>query len=119
MDLERPAEELILRDFKEYNFGDKKFGIGQIEIIEIEKFLEERENEVLETMKKIKQERGYNCLVFAVTDILKEGSQLFIVGEEEKVAEIFKVRLENNSAWISGLMSRKKQIVPPLEENFG
>jgi len=118
MDLGKPAEELILKDFKEYNFGDKRFGIGQIEIIEIEKFLKERGSEVLETMKRIKEEKGYNCLIFAVTDILKEGSQLFVVGEEEKVGEIFGIELENNSVWISGLMSRKKQIVPPLEKVF-
>lgn len=119
MDLDRPAKNLILRDFKEYTFGSKKFGIGQIEIVEIEKILGEREKEILKAMEEVKTERGYHSLIFAITDIIKKGSQLFVLGEEDKIKEIFGIELKNNSGWVSGLISRKKQIVPPLEKAFG
>jgi len=118
MDMDKPAESLILRDFKEFNFGSKKFGISQIEIIGVEEFLKERKGEIVEAIKKVKQEKQYDCLIFAVTDIMKEGSEIFVSGEEEVIEKIFNIKLEQNSAWINGLMSRKKQITPPLETFF-
>jgi len=119
MDLDLSVEQLILRDFKEYNFGAKKIGIGQIELIEIEKFLTlEKKKEILEKMKEIKQRKKYDCLMFVITDILKDGSELFVIGEEEKIKSAFSAKLQNNSTWIKGLMSRKKQIIPLLENIF-
>jgi manganese-dependent inorganic pyrophosphatase len=118
MDLDKPAKELILRDFKEFVFDNKKFGIGQIEIVEIETFLNERKQEINKAMEQVKKDNNYDCLIFAVTDILKEGSELFVKGEEEKIEKIFNVKLKEESTWIAGLMSRKKQIVPPLDRDF-
>ncbi|MDP2820618.1 MAG: manganese-dependent inorganic pyrophosphatase [bacterium] len=118
MDLDKPAKELILRDFKEFIFGAKKFGIGQIEIVGIEAFLKERKLEINTAMEQVKQEKGYDCLIFAATDILKEGSEFFIEGQEEKIEKIFNIKLKEKSAWIDGMMSRKKQIIPPLDEYF-
>ena len=116
MGLDLLVEKLILRDLKEYNFSGKKVGIGQLELIEIEKFLTlEKRREILEEMKKIKEKEKYNSLIFAITDILKEGSEVFVVGEEEKTEKAFKVKLQDNSFWKDGLMSRKKQLVPLLE----
>lgn len=119
MDLKQPAEKLLLRDSKEYVFAAKKFLISQIEIMEVEKFLSERKIEILSAMRGIKEEKGFDCFVFAATDIFQEGSEFFVFGEEEKVARIFNVHLKDNSVWLPGLMSRKKQIVPVLEKNFG
>ena len=119
MELDLPIKQLILRDFKGYNFSGKKIGVGQIELIEIEKFLTlEKKKEILEKMKEIKQRKKYDCLMFVITDILKDGSELFVIGEEEKIKSAFSAKLQNNSTWIKGLMSRKKQIIPLLEKNF-
>jgi len=114
MNLDLPIKKLILRDLKEYNFSSKKVGIGQLELVEIEKFLGKKP-EILEEMKKIKEEEEYDSLIFAITDILKEGSEVFVIGEEEKIEKAFNIKLQNNSFWKDGLMSRKKQIVPLLE----
>lgn len=118
MNLEQSAEKLLLRDSKEYVFVGKRFLISQIEIAEIEKFLNERKTEILSAMSKIKIEKDFDCFIFAATDIFQEGSELFVLGEEEKVSLIFNARLKDNSVWLPGLMSRKKQIVPVLEKNF-
>ena len=118
MDLDKSAEELILKDFKEYTFGDKKFGIGQIEIVEIKAFLEQRKIEINSAMEKVRQEKGYDCLIFAITDILKEGSEFFANGQEQEIEKIFQIQLKDKSTWINGMMSRKKQIVPPIEQHF-
>ena len=113
----KSVEELILRDFKEFDFRGKKVGIGQLELIESEEFLEKRD-EILKEMKKIKEEKKYDSLIFVVTDIMKEGSTLFCVGEEEKVAKAFGIDLSSGQSYIDGLISRKKQVVPVLGEVF-
>jgi manganese-dependent inorganic pyrophosphatase len=118
MDLDKPAKELILKDFKEFIFGDKKFGIGQIEIVGITAFLEQRKTEINSVMEKVRQEKGYDCLIFAITDILKEGSEFFTDGQEQEIEKIFNIKLKDKSAWINGMMSRKKQITPPIEQHF-
>jgi manganese-dependent inorganic pyrophosphatase len=117
IDFNLSINELILKDLKEYNFFGKKIGIGQFELIEIEKFLEKK-GEVLKEMEDIKKKKNYNSLIFAVTDIFKEGSELFVIGEEEKIEKAFNKKIENGSCWINGLMSRKKQIVPLFEKFF-
>lgn len=117
MNLDLPIKKLILRDLKEYNFSGKKVGIGQLELVEIEKFLEKKP-EILEEMRRIKEEEKYDSLIFAITDILKEGSQVFVLGEEEKIEKAFNIKFQNNSFWKEGLMSRKKQITPLLETIF-
>jgi manganese-dependent inorganic pyrophosphatase len=111
------VRDLIFRDFKEFDFNGKKVGIGQLELIETEEFLEKK-NDIFETMKKIKEDGNYDSIIFAVTDIMKEGSTLFCVGEEDKIGEGFGVDLSSGYAYLQGVMSRKKQIVPPLEKVF-
>jgi manganese-dependent inorganic pyrophosphatase len=113
----KTIEELIFRDFKEFDFNGKKVGIGQLELIETEEFLE-RKDEILKEMRKIKEKENLDSLIFAVTDIMKKGSTLFCVGEENLVGKAFGVDLSSGYAYLQGVMSRKKQIVPPLEEVF-
>jgi len=121
MDLTLSIKKLILRDLKEYNFSNKKLAIGQIELVGIiEEFLEKRK-EIIEKIKEIKEENNYDCLILAVTDILKEGSEIFVMGEddeEEKIEKAFSQKLQNSSFWVNGLLSRKKQIIPLLENIF-
>jgi len=114
LNLDKPIKDLILKDFKEYNFSGKKTGISQLELFDKESFLRKRE-EILEKMREIKKDKNYDCLIFVVTDILKQGSELFCLGEEEKIEKIFNKKLQKNSFWVEGLMSRKKEIIPLLD----
>ena len=38
--------------------------------------------------------------------------------EEEKIEKAFSQKLQNSSFWVNGLLSRKKQIIPLLENIF-
>ena len=118
MNFGEPIKNLILRDFKEYLFADKKTGISQLELFDIESFLQGRREEILERMKEIKKDKNYDCLIFAITDIFKQGSELFCLGEEKKIEKIFNKKLQKNSFWVKDLMSRKKEIVPLLGTVF-
>ncbi len=112
------AKQIIMRDFKDYNMSGKKVGVGQIELIDL-KAIENRVDEIYEELGKIKQEGGYHTIVLMLTDIMKEGTDLMIITDQPEIVEkTFGKKLEGKSVWLDGVMSRKKQVVPPLEKTF-
>ena len=79
----------------------------------------ERENEIFEELKKIKQENELHSCVFVLTNVLKEGSYMFVVTDDISLFEkAFDKKFENSKAFLEGVMSRKKDIVPKLEKTF-
>jgi len=112
------AREIITRDFKDFDMSGNKVGVGQIEVVDL-KLVENRVEELIEEMKKMKEEGGYAGLYLMLTDIMKEGTLLLAVVDDESVVEkAFGKKLENNKVWLDGVMSRKKQVVPPLENAY-
>jgi len=109
-------KELILRDFKDFNMSGKKVGIGQLEVVDLSLF-DNMKEELHATLADMQEDR--EAIMVLLTDIIQEGSQLLVCAKDNsKVAEAFKVELQNNEAWLKGVMSRKKQIVPFLEEVY-
>ncbi|MET1124376.1 MAG: manganese-dependent inorganic pyrophosphatase [Archaeoglobaceae archaeon] len=112
------AIEIIKRDFKDFDMSGKKVGIGQIELVDLS-LIENRIDEIYEELKKIKSEGGYHSVFLMLTDIMKEGTELLAVTDAPEVVEkAFGKKLEGRSVWLDGVMSRKKQVVPPLEKAF-
>jgi manganese-dependent inorganic pyrophosphatase len=112
------AKDIIMRDFKDYNMSGKKVGVGQIELVDL-KTIEHRFDEIYDELNKIKVEGAYHSVVLMLTDIMKEGTELMVITDEPKIIEItFGKKLEGKSVWLPGVMSRKKEVVPPLEKTF-
>ncbi len=112
------AREIILRDFKDFNMSGNKVGVGQIELVDLN-LIKDRIDEIYEEMKKMKEEGGYHSIFLMLTDIMKEGTELLVVTDDPSIVEkAFGVKLEGKSVWLDGVMSRKKQVVPPLEKAF-
>ncbi len=110
--------ELVTRDFKDFNMGGNIIGVGQLEVVDLSVF-DEMKADLLEDMKKMKEEGGRHSVLLLLTDIMQEGSQLLVVSDEpEKIENAFDITLENGQVWLKGVMSRKKQIIPFLEEQF-
>ena len=52
------------------------------------------------------------------TDIINSNSQVIALGNSAKLVEkAYNVKLENNTALLEGVVSRKKQVVPIMTEN--
>jgi manganese-dependent inorganic pyrophosphatase len=112
------ARDLNTRDYKEFNMNGTKVGIGQLEMVDISA-LEPREDELLEDMKKMKEETGLDTVLILLTDIMKEGSKLLVVSDDEaKIEAAFNIKLQNHKAWLDGVLSRKKQVVPFVQPQF-
>jgi manganese-dependent inorganic pyrophosphatase len=111
------ADKILYSDFKIFEAGGKKFGVGQIEVCGLEE-ANQRQTEILEAMRAARQKENLAFVALMVTDIIKEGSKLLAVGETEYVEKAFGKALEKDSVYIDKAMSRKKEILPPLMKAF-
>ncbi|VUT23894.1 MAG: Manganese-dependent inorganic pyrophosphatase [Candidatus Methanolliviera sp. GoM_oil] len=111
------ASKIILSDFKDFEFGEDKVGIGQIEVVDF-KESEERKDELIQELEKLKGENNYSLLSLMVTNIVERASKLFVVGDRSKAEEAFKKPVKDNSLYLDGAMSRKKDVVPFIERVF-
>ena len=111
------AEELINLDAKSLDKDGTKFVIAQVNTVSIEDILKRQEK--LETViNKEIEEKELSLFVFAITDIINSNSQAIVLGKESKIFEKgFNVELIDNTAFLPKVVSRKKQILPVLQEN--
>lgn len=114
-----PMRELLFRDYKDFNMGGKKVGIGQLEVVDLS-ILEPVKAGLYEEMKKVKAENGNHSVFLLLTDIMKEGSEMLILSDDPAVVgKAFSgAKVEGTSVWLPGVLSRKKQVVPPFEKAF-
>lgn len=115
----KTPEEILNQDFKIFNLEGVKVGVSQISTTDPESFSPAREN-VIDLMESMCSSDGFGLMVFMVTDILKGGSELISIGEySDIISTIFDVKLVDHSAYVPGVLSRKKQIIPPITTAIG
>jgi len=111
-------EALVLRDFKDFNMGGNKLGVGQLEVVDLSVF-DEMKDELFAAMQKVKEEENRHTVLLLLTDIMQEGSQLLVLSDETaKIESAFEITLEEKQVWLPKVMSRKKQVIPFLEKQF-
>ena len=114
----RTTEEIIFEDFKEFPMGDMIIGIGQVETMD-KASVDHLKAELIVEMERIRKSNGYGLVLLMVTDILDEATDLIVVGDKEELIEkAFNATIVDSSAYLAGVMSRKKQVVPPLAKVF-
>jgi len=113
-------EQIVLNDYKVFDFSGQKVLIGQTETVEQAEIILTKKEKLLTAMTQIKQREGVNFIYLALTDILKINTKLLILSEEEKVIaeKAFEAKSQDNILNIGAKMSRKKDIAP-LIEKFG
>ncbi|BFH61016.1 manganese-dependent inorganic pyrophosphatase [Paenibacillus azoreducens] len=110
--------ELISLDAKEFQMGDQKVEIAQVNAVDINDVLN-RQAELEEALNNVISQKGLDLFVFVVTDILNSDSVALTLGKAASAVETaYNVKLENNKAVLKGVVSRKKQIVPVLTETL-
>jgi len=113
-----PVRELVKRDFKDFNMNGNKIGIGQLEVIDLSVF-DDIKDELAADIIKLKAEGERHSVLLLLTDIMKEGSELLVVSDDEDLAKnAFGKASVDGKVWLDGVLSRKKQVVPPLQDTF-
>lgn len=112
------AEELINLDAKSLDKDGTKFVIAQVNTVSIEDVLK-RQNELEDAINKAIEEKGLSLFVLAITDILNSNSEIIALGtKKDAVEKAFEKKLENNRAFLEGVVSRKKQLLPFIDKNI-
>ena len=112
------AEELIELDAKSLDKDGTKFVIAQVNTASIDDILK-RETELKNAINKKIQKEGLKLFVLAITDILNSNSEIIALGEKANViSKAFGKKLENDKALLEGVVSRKKQILPNIDQNI-
>lgn len=110
----KAPKEILCQDFKEFTIEDEQLAISQVFTMDLDN-LDSMKEELIPVMEKIIKDRGYSILVLLLTDIFNESSEIVVVGEEnELIAAAFGKDMKNNSFHVPGVVSRKKQVVPPI-----
>lgn len=113
-----PPMDLLHRDYKDFDMNGKKVGVGQLELATLDQVADMRDA-LYGAMEEQKAD-GRHSVLLMLTDVVKEGTDLMVVSDEPGVIEgAFDAKLDGNSMWIDGMMSRKKQTVPNLQKAFG
>ena len=109
------ASQLLGIDAKVFPMGTATVEIAQINTVSIEDMMT-RKSELEEQMKELINKKELNLFVAVITDILNSNSQIIALGERlDLVEKGFKIKLEDNTALLEGVVSRKKQIVPVMD----
>jgi manganese-dependent inorganic pyrophosphatase len=110
-----PAEALLTADLKEFTLNDIKFATSTVKTAS-PATIEKRSEELLATMQRLAQERGYTSFLFMIRDIINMRCTLLVSGGERAVAAVLGLPLEKDghTVFVEGLFARKRQLVPLL-----
>jgi len=112
------VKEMLYSDFKEFHIGGHTLGIGQITCMNSVDVLE-MSDEFLGCMKSEAEAYNYDIMLLMITDVLKNGTEIIAIGDSKIINQAFNVELTNSRAFLPGILSRKKQIVPALSMLWG
>jgi len=112
--MDKSAEEIFYQDFKQFRTGELELGVGQVYSLDSSELLEIKDR-MLEYMDKVYRDKNLDMVLFMLTDISKERTELLFVGSNtELISKAFDGKHDKNSIMLPGVVSRKKQVIPPL-----
>lgn len=109
-------QEVIYKDFKNYTINDNKFGVGQVFTTDFNIFKNNIEDYVKE-LNNIAENNSFKIVCLFVTDILNNNSYI-IYNDKSKdyLIDAFNIMDIKEGTLLKGVVSRKKQMVPPIME---
>lgn len=115
---DKSEAELLDLDAKSFPMADKTVRVAQVNTVDLDEVFA-RQEALKAAMIAENAEKGYDLFLLLVTNILNSDSELLVAGEpREKVIEAFNVQLVDDRAFLPGVVSRKKQVVPQLTAAF-
>ena len=110
--------QVINIDSKEFNDKNTKFEISQVNAVDLDSVFS-RQSELEDAIQKEIQDKNLDFYMFAATDILNANSKIIAIGNKANTVEkAFGVNLENNTAMLNNVVSRKKQMLPNILNNL-
>lgn len=112
---EKSPEEIFYQDFKKFTAASATFGVGQISSMNGAE-LDEIAERLTPYLEKAFKTQGVDMIFFMLTNIMTESTKLIVRGDNaaDTIQEAFGHGPENGSVVLNGVVSRKKQLIPPI-----
>lgn len=107
-------EQVINIDSKLFEQSNKKFRIAQVNTADLDSIFENQAY-FEQAINNDIQKENLDFYVFAATDIINSNSKIISLGNDAPVVEkAFGVSVDNHTAMLENVVSRKKQMLPPI-----
>ncbi|RLK63717.1 manganese-dependent inorganic pyrophosphatase [Atopobacter sp. AH10] len=114
----KTAAQLVNADAKTFDMGEHKVRVGQVNCVDLNE-LKSRKAELVDEMTKQNEENGFESFLLMLTNILTKETALLVVGGlHPEIEKAFEHTIEDDFMSLPGVVSRKKQIIPPLSKQF-
>jgi manganese-dependent inorganic pyrophosphatase len=107
------ADKIINNDLKQYQNGNIKFGLAQIEVGNLVE-LGSRLSDISKGLETLSESKGYEFAVLMVTDVVRSTSRLVLAGNKSLLKDLPYVQLTDGTLEATGVVSRKKQLLPAV-----
>ena len=108
--------EVLTQDYKNFQVDDKKYAVGQTITLDIDSIMKDKD-EYISIMEDRCNNQGLEFIIFIITDVLNNGSYiLYTSGCEEMLKDSFNPSDIYEGVFIKGLTSRKKQVIPYIND---
>ena len=115
---DKSVGELLIMDAKEFTMAGVKVEIAQVNTVDPSEVYE-KQAEIEAGINQIIEKKNLDLFLFVVTDILNNDSEVLALGDgQNNVATAFEAELIDNRAVLEGVVSRKKQIVTVLTDEY-
>lgn len=103
------ASTILTMDYKNFEFGGKKVGIGVAETLTAQQLID-RKDELQKAMKEYKQAEGLDHIFFSITDTKdKKANMLWVDASEKQILEdAFSASIDGDMLTLEGVTSRKR-----------
>ena len=111
----KSIEQIFYQDFKMFNAGKTRFGVGQFNLMDSRE-IEEVKGRILDYMIRVNEERGSDMMFFMLTNIIEKSSTIVFCGKNayEYMSRLFHSPETKNTVYLKDVVSRKKQFIPAV-----
>lgn len=114
----KTENELLNMDMKIFDISNKKISVSQVNTVNENEILE-RKDKILEEILKLNKKENLIFSLFVITNILTNNSVGIVLGDELEIIEkTFNEKIIDNQIILKNIVSRKKQIIPPLTDTI-
>ena len=112
----KTEKELLNMDMKIFEVDNVRMSVAQVNTVNEEELLSKKDA-ILKEMKELKEKEKLTFVLFIITNILTNDSLGIVYGDNLEIIEkAFNGNIEKDLIVLKGVVSRKKQVIPPLTE---
>ena len=113
----KSLKETVVNDFATFTLHDHKLWIAQLEIVNVDAFIEKNREELQTILEELKKEQGLEYIFLTCIDLEKAFNKFLVIDEPTKdiLEEALQVNFENEITQREGILMRK-ELVPRIKD---